>query len=208
MLQFVDAESAEAAELGITPRTRASKTLCVDGLAKPTHRVQVKNPGFERVMFNVAAREEAVLVNPQAGVLDPGELLEFSMELTPFSSETGERSMSVQRSDGEEMLQVDVDVIVDARLLEVTPVGWADTETFVVAIKNPTGFAATEIDFELEDGTRSAALDVVGAGETRKAIVLDKEGKVPPLGSRVSLRSRCSEAALPDTHFFVRAPEP
>jgi hypothetical protein len=203
MLELVERQGSDF-ENDFEPRRTALHQICVDGVTKPTQRVQVKNPGFQSVMFNVDTAE-AVIVNPLAGVLDAGEQLEFSMELTPFVSVTGQRSMTVLRSDGEEMLRVDVDVVVDARLLEVTPVGWADAETFVVAIKNPTGFAATDLHFELEDTSWSDAVDVVPAGETRKVIVLDKTGKVPPLGSRVSLRSRCSEAPLPDTHFFVRA---
>ena len=76
------------------------------------------------------------------------------------------------------MLEVDLEPTVDARLLEVTSVGWADPETFVVAIKNPTGFAAVEVRFELEDGSGSAALDMLGPGQTRKAIVVDSDGKL------------------------------
>lgn len=206
-LRFAASNSHGDFAAPLKERTTAHVEICVDGLAKPTHRVQVENPAFESVMFTVDATDDEVIVQPRGGVLGSGELLEVSMELAPFVSRTGRRLVSLVRSNGDEMLSVSLVAVVDARLLEVTPVGWADAQTFVVAIKNPTGFTATDVWFEHEDATTSDAVDEIGPGETRRVVVARGDGQPPALGSRVALRSACSNAALPDHHFFVRAPE-
>ena len=180
--------------------------VCIDGSTKPIHRVKIENPAFEPVTFIVDATEDEVIVQPRAGVVRSGELLEFSMELTPFVSRTGSRLVSLQRNDGEEMLSVRLDAVVDARLLEVTPIGWADSETFVVSIKNPTGFSASDLWFQYEDGSASAMIGEIEPGQTRRFVVDGVNGKAPAIGSRVSLQSRCASEIV-DNHFDVIAPE-